>query len=162
MGGRAFVWVVAAAAACMMAQNAGAQARDARVGAWVERKVSSSYQGLRRSFEDLGGGMIRVNIAVDANGAALSSVDLRCDDRPYPVVGQDRQPTGLSLSCRALGPGVTAFTFTRASADSWTTSAGTESVSQDGETMTVSAVQTDPQGRVVNRIERQFARKPKL
>ncbi len=138
---------------------AHAQPRDARVGEWLETKVGPSYQGIHRSFEDLGNGLIRVNISINASGTALTSVELRCDGRPYPVLNMNRAPLDLTLSCQTLDAHTTAFTFLRSVSDSWVKSAGTERVSEDGESMTVSAVQTDAQGRVVNRIERLFARK---
>ncbi|HVQ16928.1 MAG TPA: hypothetical protein VMS40_25165 [Vicinamibacterales bacterium] len=141
------------------AQGAAAQEQDRRLGNWVETKVSASYQGLRRSFEDLGGGITRVNIAINDKGAALSSAELKCDGRPYPVLGSDRQPTETTLSCRTLNASTTEFTFVRSGGDSWIKSTGTERVSEDGEKMFVSAVQTDARGQVVERIERVFVRK---
>jgi hypothetical protein len=129
------------------------------VGDWIETKVGPSYQGVHRSFEDLGNGLIRVNIAVNASGAAISSVELRCDGRSYTVLDTNRKPLDLTLSCQTLDAHTTAFTFLRGVNDSWVKSAGTERVSEDGESMTVSAVQTDAKGRVVNRIERLFARR---
>ncbi len=147
-------------AACACAYlTAHAQQRDFRVGDWIETKVGPSYQGIHRSFEDLGNGLIRVNISINASGAAISSVELRCDGRPYTVRSMGGKALELTLSCQTLDAHTTAFTFLRSASESWVKSAGTERVSEDGESMTVSAVQMDAQGRVVNRIERLFARR---
>src|SRR4051794_35826073 len=82
--------------------------RDPRVGNWIERKGTPSYQGLRRSFEELASGLIRVNIALDQQGRAGSFAELRCDGRPYPVQGQD--PAGrLTLACRTVDARTTEF-----------------------------------------------------
>ena len=133
--------------------------RDPRVGTWIERKGSPSYQGLRRSFEALANGLIRVNIALDAQGRAGSFAELTCDGKPYPVQGQD--PTRrLTLACRAVDARTTEFSFHRDATAGWTTSAGREQVSADGQVMTVSAVQTDAKGAVTARIERIFDRRP--
>ena len=131
---------------------------DPRVGTWIERKGSPSYQGLRRSFEALANGLIRVNIALDAQGRAGSFAELTCDGQPYPVQGQD--PTGrLTLACRAVDVRTTDFSFHRDATAGWTTSAGREQVSADGQVMTVSAVQSDAKGAVTARIERVFDRR---
>jgi hypothetical protein len=154
------VYVAACVSGLALAQAATpAPERDPRLGTWVEKKVSSSYQGLRRSFEDLGGGLTRVGIALDSQGAPRSSSDLRCDGKAYPVVDEHRQPTDVTLSCHTLDARTTQFTFRRTGAgNGWVTSTGTERVSEDGQTYSVSAVQTDAQGKIVNRIERLFER----
>ncbi len=155
---RKSVYLAACVSALLIAEGLAAQERDPRIGVWVERKVSSSYQGLRRSFEDLGGGMTRVNIAVNRDGVSLSRSDHRCDGRQYPVLGEDQQPTDTTFSCHTVNARTIEFTFRRSGANSWVTSTGTERISEDGQTYTVSAVQRDAQGRVVDRIERLFER----
>ena len=130
---------------------------DPRIGRWIERGGTASYQGLRRSFEDLGGGRVRVNIALDPQGRASSFAELRCDGRPQPVQTLDPGPA-MTLACRTLGPRTTEFTFVRSAASGWVRSAGREQVSPDGSTMTVSAVQTDARGAATARIERIFDR----
>ncbi len=128
---------------------------DPRAGVWIERKGTPSYQGLHRSFEDLGGGLVRVNIALGPDGRARSFVDLRCDGRPQPV---HIAGPAMTLACRTLDARTTEFTFVRASDAGWARSTGREQVSPDGSVMTVSAVQTDAGGAIVARVERIFDR----
>jgi hypothetical protein len=130
---------------------------DSRIGGWTERRGTASYEGLRRSFEDLGGGVVRVNIALDPQGKPRSFAELRCDGRPKPVQGGDPGPA-MTLACRTLDVRTTEFTFARAADAGWTRSTGREQVSPDGSVMTVSAVQTDAKGATVARIERIFDR----
>ena len=156
---RTRVYLFMAAGLCALTlARAQTQDGDLRFGNWVETKAGPSYQGLRRSFEDLGNGLVRINIAVNASGVATSSSEVRCNGQPYPVLDADHRPTDTTLSCRTRNAHVTEFAFVRKGGD-WVKSAGTEEVSDDGEKMTVSAVQTDTQGRVVNRVERVFVRK---
>ena len=134
-----------------------AAAQDSRIGRWTERKGTASYQGLRRSFEDLGDGRVRVNIALDPQGRAGSFAELRCDGQPQPV--QSREPgPAMTLACRTLDAATTEFTFVRAAKDGWVKSTGRERVSRDGAVMTVSAVQTDAKGATTARIQRIFDR----
>ena len=128
-----------------------------RIVHWTERRGTASYQGLRRSFGDLGGGLVRVNITLDPQGKARSFVDLKCDGQPKSVQATEPGPA-ITLSCRAVDPRTTEFTFLRTSGDGWVRSSGREQVSPDGATMTVSAVQTDAKGAVVARGERIFDR----
>ena len=147
------------AAGAIISTAASAAERDPRIGNWVERKGTPSYQGLRRSFEGLGNGLIRVNIALDPQGKALSFVELTCDGQPYPVQGGDLVGR-LTLACRTVDARTTEFTFIRSATAGWVKSTGREQVLEDGLVMTVSAVQTDANGAVTTRIDRVFDRQP--
>ncbi len=133
--------------------------RDPRIGTWIERKGTLSYQGLRRSFTELANGLIRVNIVLDPNGRATSFAELTCDGQGYPVQGPNPAEQ-LTLACRSVDLRTTEFTFMRKAAGGWVKSTGREQVSVDGSLMSVSAVQTDANGAVTARIERIFDRQP--
>jgi len=145
-------------AACLANSAPGAEPRDPRIGSWVEKKVSASYQGLRRSFEDLGAGLVRLNITVDASGTARSRSDHRCDGHQYPVLGQSGEPTDLTFSCRYRDALTVDFAFTRIGVGPWSVSRGTERFTEDGKTYAISATLTDANGKVVEQVERLFER----
>ena len=133
-----------------------AQEKDPRIGRWIEnRSQSRSFQGIRRSFEDLGGGVTRVNININASGVAISHSDHKCDGRDYPVLDRDGKATGTVLSCRFTEARAVACTFR--SPDR--VSIGTDRISEDGERYEPSAVVTDRSGKIIGRVERVFDRR---
>ena len=86
--------------------------RDPRIGTWIEQKGTPSYQGLRRSFEELPNGLTQVNITLDPQGRPTSFAELTCDGQPRPVQGLD--PAGqVTLACRTIDARTTAFSFMR-------------------------------------------------
>jgi len=74
----------------VLAMVSAAQARNPRIGFWVERPGST---GIETSYEDLGDDRIRLRLT----GLV---VEARCDGATYPFVGANGQPAGPMYSCR--------------------------------------------------------------
>jgi hypothetical protein len=118
-----------------------AQARDPRIGFWVERPGSTRIQ---TSYEDLGEGRIRLRLTGPV-------VEARCDGATYPFVGANGQPAGPMYSCRVTGPRTVEYVYSQPGRQPWTTSAGVETVSEDGNTLSHVGVRRDANGAFVER-----------
>jgi hypothetical protein len=119
-------WLCSAAA-----QNT--QPSDPRFGYWIEDKISASYpqaQGLHLSFDDLGGGMIRVKVGANHTPDNLLVVDARCDGHEYAWAYGTGKPVGRTYTCRVTGP--RSVEHSSIDKDPKSSAVGTETVSQDG------------------------------
>jgi hypothetical protein len=139
------------------------QAKDPRIGYWIEDRISAAYpqaQGLQVSVEDLGGGRFRYTIGANHLPENMLRVEGKCDGGRYTFVDGNGKSLGNTLSCRYSGAHAVDYLYTQAKADTWLTSTGSESVSEDGSRMTWKATRRDANGRVVEELSRQFSRRP--
>jgi hypothetical protein len=130
---------------------------DPRLGRWIEVSNSSPSSPILRSFEDLGGGMTRVNSFINPDGTVRSRSDHRCDGRRYPVLNERGEPMTLLLSCVIRDRRTVEFAFTSTDG-SGRVDSGIERISSDGGTYTVTFETLDGEGYVLQTIQRQFWR----
>ena len=126
------------------------QDADPRIGSWEEASTSADYQSVRRVFENLANGMIRMVVNAKLLEANRWHVDFKCDGEKYRIVRQDLKFTGITYACRRTGARAfeTAFTYGEPDAGvSWhgiakdrTTGTWVETVSPDGQKYTTVGV----------------------
>ena len=126
---------------------------DPRIGSWVQQ-VAPGAAAVRQTFEDLGGGRIRLRLTG-------LTVEARCDGKPYPFVTAAGRPSGSTYSCRVTGPRSVEYIYTQTGRDPWTTSAGTETVSADGTTLSHVGVRRDASGKLVENLAQEYRRSDK-
>src|SRR5689334_7822153 len=124
--------------------------RDPRIGTWVQRAAPGTA-AVRQSFEDLGGGRIRLRLAG-------LTVEARCDGNPYPFVNAEGHPAGATYACRVTGPRSVDYIYTQNGREPWTTSTGTETVSADGNTLTHVGVRRDANGKLIQNLTQEYRR----
>jgi hypothetical protein len=129
------------------------EARDPRIGSWVQQAGPDSV-GVQQSFEDLGDGRIRLRLSG-------LTVEARCDGRQYPFMTANGRPAGPTYSCRVTAPDTVEYVYTQEGRKAWTTSAGKETVSTDGNTLTHVGVRRDADGHVVENLRQEYRRREK-
>jgi hypothetical protein len=150
-----------AAGICSAAEQVPQQ-KDPRIGYWVEDRISATNpqaQGLQVSVEDLGGGRFRYTIGANHLPENMLRVEGKCDGGTYQWGDGNGKPLGNTLSCRISGPHTVDYLYTQGRPDAWLTSAGTETVSDDGSRLTWKAIRRDANGRFVEELNRQFSRR---
>ena len=137
------------------------EGRDPRIGYWIEEKISPTYpqaEGLQLSFEDLGGGRIRIKLGANHTPENLIQVEAKCDGGVYPEVYGTGKPVGRSYSCRVTGPRTV-----KSGGEAGNPKSGSytlaETVSEDGITMTGDATYRDAAGKFVREVRRKFTRR---
>ena len=140
-------WLVAALSFTVSAQ---APARDPRIGAWTEKPGPGS-SGIQTRYDDLGDG----RVAVHLTGLVVNA---RCDGTNYPFVRPNGQPAGPTYACRITGPRTVEYTYTQPGRIPWTTSAGIDTVSEDGNTLTHVGVRRDATGAFIENLSQTFER----
>jgi hypothetical protein len=135
-----------------------AQTSDPRVGHWAQQRGPDS-RGLHVTYEDLGGGRYRLTLGAHLALGYRQIVEMKCDGGAYPYVLGTGTPSGNTLSCRATGPRSFEYLYTKADQKGWATSAGVETVSEDGNTLTWVATHKDANGGAVEELRSQFSRR---
>ncbi len=144
---------LAAICSASLALSAQPAARDPRIGVWVQQ-VARGAAPVRQSFEDLDDGRIRLRLTG-------LTVEARCDGKAYAFMNAEGRAAGPTYSCRVTGPRTVEYTYTQAGRDAWTTSAGTETVSADGTTLTHVGVRRDASGKLVENLAQEYRRRDK-
>lgn len=135
-----------------------AQTGDPRIGHWAQHREPRSV-GMHVTYADLGDGRFRLTLFPHYALANQQIVEAKCDGGIYPYVSGAGTPTGNTFSCRATG--LRSFEYLRTQADqkAWATSAGVETVSEDGNTLTWSIAHKDTSGRTVEELSMHFSRR---
>jgi hypothetical protein len=141
-------WGIAASALALEAAE-----RDPRIGTWIQ-KAAPGTAAVRQSFEDLGGGRFRLHLTG-------MTVEARCDGKKYFFTTADGKPAGPTYSCRVTGSRTVEYSYTQEGRDPWTTSTGTETVSEDGGTLKHVGVRRDAAGRAVENLTQEYRRADK-
>jgi hypothetical protein len=137
-------------------------ARDPRIGYWIEEKISATYpqaEGLQVSIEDLGGGLIRYKMGANHAPAYVLQVDARCDGGQYSFVDGTGKPDGRMYSCRITSSRSVVSTSSHDKANPGISSMVVETVSDDGTSLTGIATYSDASGKVVREVRRHFIRR---
>ena len=137
---------------------ASAQTGDPRMGHWAQQPGPRSV-GMHVTYEDLGDGRFRLTLAAHVVPGQRQVVEAKCDGGTYPYADGNGNPTGSTLSCRFSAPRTVEYLFTAGDQTVWATSAGFETVSEDGSTLAWDAVHKDTSGRVVDEIHSRFSRR---
>ena len=135
-----------------------AQTSDPRIGHWAQHREPRSV-GMHLTYQDLGDGRFRLTLFPHYMPVDRQIVEATCDGRTYPYVSGTGTPTGNTFSCRATGPRSFEYLYTRADQKVWATSAGVETVSDDGNTLTWEIVHKDTNGRTVEELSSHFSRR---
>ncbi len=146
---------------CAAAESTALQT-DPRLGYWIEDRISASYpqaQGLHVSVEDLGGGRFRYTIGANHLPENMERVEGKCDGGTYQWQDGNGKLLGNTVSCRYTGAHQVDYVFRQGNADTWLTSAGTETVSEDGRRLIWKATRRDAKDRIVEEMSRQFTRR---
>lgn len=144
MGWREYACIGLCAATCVGAVGPGAAPRDPRLGKWAEvGRSAPDEEPILRSFEDLGGGRMRMRSDVLADGTAALSADYRCDGRGYVVRERSGAPTQWRLACRVLDARSAEVALSAADG-THRRQVALDRVSADGETYTSTAVTPAP------------------
>ena len=138
--------------------NLRAQASDPRIGHWAQHREPRSV-GMHLTYQDRGDGRFRLTLFPHYMPVDQLSVEAKCDGGTYPYVSGTGTPTGNTFSCRATGPRSFEYLYTQADQKVWATSAGVETVSDDGNTLTWVAVHKDTNGGTVEELSMHFSRR---
>jgi hypothetical protein len=111
------------------------------------------------TYEDLGDSGIRFTMFPHYMPVDQQIFEGKCDGGTYPFRDGNGKPTGNTLSCRYAGPRTVEYLYTKGDKTGWSTSTGTETVSEDGGTLAMDAIHRDTNGGVVEEFHRRFSRR---
>ena len=138
--------------------NLNAQTSDPRIGHWAQHREPRSV-GMHLTYQDLGDGRFRLTLFPHYPPINQQIVEAKCDGGTYPYLSGTGTPTGNTFSCRATGPRSFEYLRTQADQTVWATSAGVETVSEDGNTLTWVIAHKDTSGRTVEELSMHFSRR---
>jgi hypothetical protein len=111
------------------------------------------------TYQELGDGRFRLTLFPHYMPVDQQVVETKCDGGTYPYLSGTGTPTGSTFSCRATGPRSFEYLRTQADQTVWATSAGVETVSDDGNTLTWVIAHKDTNGRTVEELSMHFSRR---
>jgi hypothetical protein len=111
------------------------------------------------TYEDLGDSRIRYTMFPHYMPVDQQIFEGKCDGATYPFRDGNGKPTGNTLSCRFTAPRTVAYLYTAANQTVWATSAGVETVSEDGNTLAWDALHKDVNGKTVEELHTRFSRR---
>ena len=153
LSGLLFVAGLSLAGAVLAQTNATLQSQ---AGFWVEMRGPGSA-GLHQSLELLEDGRFRLTLFPQRSFSNRLVVEGRCDGKPYPHM-QGGKPAASTFSCRIAGPRTMEYVYTHTGESSWKTSTGTQTVSEDGQLLSIDAVHRDADGKFIEELHRRLAR----
>jgi len=156
MNNRTGVFIALIALACSALSSA--QTSDPRIGHWAQHREPGSV-GMHLTYQNLGDGRFRLTLFPHYPPINQLIVEAKCDGATYPYLSGTGTPTGNTFSCRATGPRSFEYLYTQADQKVWATSAGVETVSEDGNTLTWLAAHKDTNGRTVEELSMHFSRR---
>jgi len=149
---------VLAALALASSALSSAQTSDPRIGHWGQLRGPGSV-GMHVTYEDLGDGRFRYTMFPHYMPVNQLIFEGKCDGATYPIRDGNGKPSGNALSCRFTGPRTVEYLYTAANQTVWATSAGVETVSEDGNTLAWDAIHRDTNGGVVEELHSRFSRR---
>jgi hypothetical protein len=158
MSNRTGLLVALAALGLASPAISSAQTSDPRIGHWGQLPGPRSV-GMHVTYEDLGDSRIRYTMFPHYALASQLIFEGKCDGATYPIVDGNGKPTGNTLSCRFAGPRTVEYLYTAANQTVWATSAGVETVSEDGNTLAWDALHKDVNGKTVEELHSRFSRR---